>query len=185
MKIKIKEFFSIKDVFKTRNLVIMAMMAALSAILTLIEPYINPQQKLFAFDYLPRAIVAIYMGPWAAIVTAFVADFLGVMLNPSYGYFFGYAISAMLTDFMCALFLYKRNLEKLHVAVLRVSLWRILVMVIVVFGLNGIWTMMMYGTSAENYFQFFRLARNFVQFPIDVFLVVFLGRYLKKFFNGK
>jgi ECF transporter S component (folate family) len=154
----------------------MAIMAALSAVLTIFEPYITPELKLYAFDYLPRAIVAIYFGPLAALVTAFVADFIGFLMNPSYGYFFGYALSAMTADFLCAILLYRRDIK-----VWRVALWRILVIAVVVFGLNSLWNIMWFGVDAAKYFTGARLIRNLVQFPLDVFLVTFVGRYVKRF----
>jgi ECF transporter S component (folate family) len=175
----IKDFFNPRGVFTTRNLVLMALMVTLSTILTAVEVYVAPMQKLFAFDYLPRAIAAILFGPWAALTVAFVSDFTSFLIQPQYGYFIGYALSAMTADFLCALLLYKRK-----ISVWRVVLWRILVLAIVVFGLNGIWNTAFFGVAAGKYFTGFRLLRNLMQMPLDVFLVTLFGRIARKFISG-
>lgn len=175
-----KEFFNPKGVFKTRNLVIMALMVAASTVLSALETYIDPSQKLYSFAYLPRAMVALSFGPWAAIVTAFVADFTGFLTDPRYGYFIGYALSAIVADFVCAVFLYRRE-----IVAWRVAVYRLLVVILVTLGLNGIWQVWYYGMEAGKYFTGFRIVRNLIQFPLDVYLVTTMGRYMRKFTSGQ
>lgn len=175
-----KDFFNPRDVFKTRSLVIMALMVALSTVLSMLETYVDPSQKLYSFAYLPRAMAALSFGPWAALAVGFVSDFTGFLTNPQYGYFFGYALSAMLTDFFCALLLYKKE-----IVVWRVAVARILVVIFVIFGLNSIWQIAYFGTEAGKFFTGFRVVRNLVQFPLDVYLITTMGRYVRKFMEGK
>jgi ECF transporter S component (folate family) len=175
-----KDFFNPKGVFKTRNLVIMALMVAASAALGMLETYIEPSQKLYSFAYLPRAMAALSFGPYAAVVVAFAADFTGFLADPRYGYFIGYALSAMATDFLCAVFLYKREITWKRAACARA-----LTVALVVFGLNGIWQVLYYGAGAAKYFTGFRVVRNLIQFPLDVYLITTVGRYMRKFVSGQ
>lgn len=175
-----KEFFDPRGVFKTRNLVIMALMVALSTVLSALETYVDPAQKLYSFSYLPRAMVALTYGPWAAMVVAFVSDFTGFLTHPNYGYFIGYALSAIVTDFICAVFLYKQE-----ITAKRVVIARLLVVLLVTFGLNSLWQVAYYGMEAGKFFSLFRVVRNLIQFPLDVYLITTLGRYMRKFAEGK
>jgi ECF transporter S component (folate family) len=146
----------------------------------MLETYVEPSQKLYSFAYLPRAMAALSFGPYAAIIVAFVADFTGFLADPRYGYFFGYALSAMATDVICAVFLYNREITWK-----RAALARLLTAVLVVFGLNGIWQVLYYGSEAAKYFTGFRLLRNLIQFPLDVYLIATMGRYMRKFVSGQ
>ena len=172
-----KEFFNPKGIFNTRNLVLMALMIGLSTVLNMLtDIYITPTQKLFSFAYLPRAVVAIMYGPIAASATAFVADFTGWVINPRGPYHPGFAISAIVADISCAAFLYKQK-----ISFLRVALWRIFVVVFVFLGLNYMWMNMLYGSSAAGFFTGVRLARNAVQLPLDIFLVMVVGKYIRQY----
>ena len=180
MKNRLIELFNPKDIFKTRALVLMALMVALSTALSAVEVYLDPTQKLFSFAYLPRAMAAILFGPWAALAVAFVSDLTSFVASSSgFAYFPGYALSAMVADFLCALLLYKRELSFWRVAV-----WRGLVIVFVIFGLNSIWMIMFYGVEAGKYFSLFRVVRNLFQLPLDIYLVTKLGRDMRKFLAG-
>jgi ECF transporter S component (folate family) len=154
----------------------MALMVAASTVLGMLETYIDPSQKLYSFTYLPRAMAALSFGPYAALAVAFVADFTEFLANPAYGYFIGYALSAMTADVLIAVFLYNREITWKRAAAARV-----LVIILVVFGLNGIWQVLYYGSSAAKYFTGFRVVRNLIQLPLDVYLITTMGRYMRKF----
>ena len=168
---RIKEFFSVKDVFKTNNLVVMAMMVALKMILSQFSIYLTPTFKLIEFSYLPSAIVSILYGPIAGVVFGFVADTVGFIAKPVGPYFVGYAISEMVSNFIYACFLYK-----CPITWQRVLMSRVIITVSVTFGLNFIWNVMMYGSVASKYFTGARLLNNLVQLPLYVFLIVFFAK---------
>ncbi len=174
-QIEQRNFFGKSNVFTLRNLVLMGLMLAIGAVLSRFTIYITPTFKMITFSYLPGAIVAMFLGPWAALIYGFVSDFIQYIANPQGGYFPGYAISEMLSYFIYALFLYQKP-----VTVLRVALARLIILVVVTFGLNYIWTSMMYGTAASGYFTGARLINNIVQYPFHVILITFLGKKLVK-----
>ncbi len=171
----IKDFFAKKNVFSLRNLIFMGLMLAIGAVLSRFTLYITPTFKAITFAYLPGAMVAMLLGPWAAIIYGFVSDFILYIVNPQGGYFPGYALSEMFTYFIYACFMYQKP-----VTILRVTLARAIITVAVTFGLNYIWTSMMYGTAASGYFTGARLINNIVQFPFHVVLITFVGKKLLK-----
>ncbi|MDR1540832.1 MAG: folate family ECF transporter S component [Clostridiales bacterium] len=166
-----RRFFSLKDIFKTRNFAVMAMMVALHFILSQFTIYLSPTFKAITFAYLPGAIVAILYGPWAAIAFGFAADTVGFIAKPVGPYFVGYALSEMVTNFIFAAFLYQKQIN-----VLRALLARLVNMAVVTFGLNYLWNVIMYGSIASAYFTSVRFINNLVQLPVYVALIVFFGR---------
>ncbi len=169
------DIFSFKKVFTVKNMIIMGMMVATAVVLSRFSLYITPTFKAISFAYLPGVLVSVLFGPWAALVFGFVSDWATFLANPQGFYFFGYAISGMVTYFIYACFLYKRPIQ-----IWRVVLARALVIILVVFGLNFIWNSMMYGTIASKYFTSVRLINNLVQFPFHVAITLFLARFITK-----
>jgi ECF transporter S component (folate family) len=168
---KVDGFFSRKGVFTPKNLVVMAMMVALAAILSRFSIYITPTFKAISFAYLPGAITAMLFGPWAALVYGLASDTLNYFANPQGGYFPGYALSEMLSYFIYACFLYKRP-----VSFVRVLIARILILITVVFGLNYLWMNIMYGSTAGSFFTGARLINNLVQLPFHTLLITFVAK---------
>jgi ECF transporter S component (folate family) len=134
--------------------------------------YLTPTFKAISFSYLPGVITAVLFGPWAALIYGLAADTVGYMANPTGGYFFGYAISAMVTYFIYAVLLYGSQNDKLWQLVVRAAIARILIIGIVFFGLNFQWARMTYGQVAGAFFTGVRLINNAVQFPFHVALTV-------------
>lgn len=171
MKRTTKDFFSLKEVFTTRNMVVMAMMLALKVVISPFSIYLSPTFQLITFGYLPGAMVSILYGPVAGLVFGFAADTVGYIMNPMGGYFIGYALSEMMGNFVYALFLYKKPLT-----IPRVLAARLVIMATVTFGLNFLWNVIMYGAAASKYFTGARLINNLVQLPLYVALILFFGR---------
>ncbi len=175
-KDSLASWFSIKDVFTVRSTVVMGMMVALSVVLDQFSIYLTPTFKAIGFSYLPGVMVALLYGPWAALTFGFVTDTVGFLIN-SHGsaYFGGYAISAMISNLIYACLLYNRP-----VSIQRVAIARALVIILVGFGLNFVWSSVMYGTGASKYFSTGRFINNVVQFPFHVLLTTFVCKYLLK-----
>ena len=170
-RVRLLDFFSVKDVFALRNVIIMGLMAALTAVLSRFTIYISPTQKFMDIAYLPGAVIAMLYGPWAALGFGFVSDTVGYFANPQGVYFFGYAVSKMVSLFIYACFFYKQR-----VTLGRAIAARALVLVIVVFGLNFVWQSIMMGQLSAAYFTSTRLVLNAVQFPFHVALILLLGK---------
>lgn len=168
--------FSTKNVFSLRNVIFMGIMAALSVLLDIFLSFnITPTFRAISFAYLPGVIVGIFYGPWAALAFGFVADTVKYFVRPEGAYFFGYALSEMLSYFLIAVFQYKRELK-----IWRIAAARFLVLIIIVFGMNYLWNYMMFGQIASKYYTIARVTNNIVQFPIHVALIYFLAKLVKK-----
>ena len=157
--------------FNTRKIVVMGLMIALAMILSSFDIRITPSFKLFSIIYIPSAIVSIIYGPIAGLIFGFASDFATYLARPSGPYFMGYAISAMVANLIYGCFLYKKPLS-----LARVAIARALVVLIVTLGLNAIWLIMMYGQTAGEFYTQTRLVRNLIQFPLDVFLITYIGK---------
>jgi len=161
--------------FSTKKVVVMGLMIALAVILSSFDIWITPSFKLFSIIYLPSAIVSILYGPVAGVIFGFASDFATYLAKPVGAYFFGYAISAMVANFIYGTFIYKRK-----ISIPRVAIARALVVFIVTLGLNAIWMNMMYGQSAGQFYTSTRLIRNLIQFPLDVLLITYISRLAVK-----
>lgn len=164
-------FFSIKNVFKTQNLVVMALMVALKAVLSSFAIYITPTFRIFSFTYLPGAMVALLYGPWAGIVFGFASDFIGYFVHPMGPYLPVYAFSEMVANFIYALFLYRRPL-----VVWRTVLAQITVVIVVIFGMGYLWNWLLYGAVATSFFTGARFLSNLINTPVYVFLIMVMGK---------
>lgn len=175
---KVREFFSLKGVFTIRNISIMGMMVAVSVVLNQFSIYITPTFKGISFAYLPGVIVAMFFGPWAALIYAFVSDTINFLVRPIGFYFPGYTLSEMLCCFTYACFLYKQS-----TTVLKVVFARMINLVFVIFGLNFLWNVLMYGATASKFFSSARLINNLVQLPFHVLIICTIIKITKKRFD--
>ena len=164
--------------FTTKKVVVMGLMIALAIILSTFDIWITPSFKLFSIIYLPSAIVSILYGPIAGLLFGFASDFATYLIKPVGPYFFGYAISAMVANFIYGTIIYNRP-----ITIARVAISRILVVFVVTLGLNAIWMNMMYGQTAGEFYTGTRLIRNLIQFPLDVALITFISKLAVKIEN--
>ncbi|MDR2356195.1 MAG: folate family ECF transporter S component [Clostridiales Family XIII bacterium] len=170
-----KTQFAIKNAFTLENLILMALMAAIAAVLSRFSIYLTPTFRAITFTYLPGVITAALCGPWCALAYGFVSDALQYFANPQGGYFPGYALSEMLSCLIYALFLYGKPVK-----LLRVAAARLVVLVLVTMGLNYVWMNMMYGTLAGGFYTGARLINNLVQFPFHVAIIMLVvGRVVR------
>lgn len=165
--------------FTTKKVVVMGLMIALAVILSTFDIWVTPNFKLFSIIYLPSAIVSILYGPIAGIIFGFASDFATYLAKPVGPYFFGYALSAMVANFIYGTFLYKQK-----ISITRVAIARAIIVFTVTLGLNAIWMNMMYGQSAGQFYTGTRLIRNLIQFPLDVILITYIGRLAVKVENS-
>lgn len=166
-----KSFFSTKNVFTTHNLIVMALMVALKIILSQFTIFPTPTFKLISFAYLPGAMVSMLYGPWAGLVFGLVGDTVGYIVKPAGPYFFGYAISEMVTNLIYAVFLYKKPLK-----IWRVAAAKVIIILTVFCGINFLWNVIMYGAVASKFFTWQRIINYFIQTPLSVSLTVIMAR---------
>jgi ECF transporter S component (folate family) len=172
-------FFSVKGVFGTRNLAVMAVFLAIRTLLGLpfMTIYVGPSFKLITFTYVMDAFTAMLFGPVAGLAFGFAGDTLGFFasLGGGGGYFPGFALSEMATCFIFACFFYKRSVTLPRVA----AAW-MLNLGAVLLGMNSMWLILMYGESAGAVFTFARVVSNLAQSPAHVLILWFLLKRVSK-----
>ena len=166
-----RKFFSSQNLLNTRTLVVIALMVALKAVLGSFTIFLTPTFKAVTISYLPGAVVAALYGPVAGMAFGFVADTVGYIVKPGGPYFIGYALSEMITNFIYACFLYKREIK-----VWRVLLAQITIVTTVFLGLNFVWNMIMYGSIASKFYTTARLVKCALNLPIYVTLITICTR---------
>ena len=166
------EFFSVKGVFTPKHVAVMAMLLGIRAILShpLLTFYFQGM-KIFSFAYITDALCVMLFGPIAGFVFAFAGDTIGFFAAAGTGgaYFPGFAISEMLTCLIFAFFFYKKD-----ITVPRVILAWLINLFVILLGLNMVWLMLMYGSSAGSVYTSIRFVINLVQAPVHIFLLWFL-----------
>jgi ECF transporter S component (folate family) len=158
----------------------MALMAALTFVLSQFTIAIGDTFKLLSLSYLPGAVVGCLFGPWAGVAFGFVADTVGYIARPMGPWFPGYALSAMIVNFIYALFLYRQRLS-----VPRVTLAHISQTLLVTLGVNYLWNIIMYGAAAGTFFTGQRIVNNIVQIPLHVFLTWMFCRLARRLEAGR
>lgn len=166
-----RHFFRLRGVFTARSIAVMGIMLALSALLSLFTIDITPTFRAISFTFIPASVVSILYGPWAALAFGAVSDLFNFIVRPSGVYFPGYALSAMASNFIYALLMYRRP-----VSIWRAVVSRVLVTAVSTFALNYLWNLILYGSAAGAFFTAARLISNAVKLPLYAFLIYVLGR---------
>lgn len=154
----------------------MGVLIAMTAVLSLFTVYLTPELRLMSFAFLPGAVGSILFGPVAGLIMGFLGDFVAYIVNPHGGYFFGFAVSAMVQNLIYATFLYGRS----RLSLLRIALSQALVVALVNLGLNMLWLNIMYGSTAGTLYNNVRLLKSIMEYPVAVGLVYFFGRFAKQ-----
>lgn len=129
------------------------------------------------FSFVPVAISAMLCGPLVSLVTGFISDILGFFITSTISpmtFFPGYTLSAMLGALIYSLFLYRSN-----ISVLRITLAKLCVNLIVNAFLGAIWLSIMYGKKPFLLYLSGGLIKNIILLPIEIyFLMVILHRVI-------
>ena len=165
-----RKFWQIKGVFSTRRLVLMGMFVALAAALAVFNTYLSSDYRVLSFSYLPMAVGSALFGPYAGFVMGFAGDTVSFLVNPMPPYFPGFALSAMLQNFIYAMFLYRKPLTWPRVILAQAATLP------VTLGLNMLWLNIMMGRTAGELYTAARLIGNLILFPVHVALVYYCVR---------
>ena len=168
-----RSFFSLKGVFTTKNLAVMAMMVALTMVLSPITTFFIPHRITFA--YLPGIIVAMLYGPWAAVLFGFVSDFAGYIVFPTGPYHPGFAISDSVHYFIFACFLYGRKFS-VRQYLWRITIARLLVTGIILYALDFVWLSHLFGSTVATFFTSTRAISHLGLLPVHVGMMLALTK---------
>ena len=180
---------SAKELKSTRNLVLCAMMAALSIILmSTTSFYITPTIKI-GFSGLPNRLVDFMFGPIVGAIFGGVMDVLKFLIKPDGGFFFGYTLTAIAGGFIYGLFYDSLQIKKpLNIntetktrtkillwikanamSILLIFIANALVKVLCNIGMNTLWSSMTTGKAVLAILPG-RVIKNLIQIPTDTVL---------------
>ena len=171
---------SAKELKSVRSIAGMAMLLAVSIILSQFSVALTPQLKV-GLAFLATALLGMIYGPVAGGVAAGVGDIIKFILKPSGAFFFGFTLNAILGGVFYGIFFYKNK-----PGVTRSVVSKLLINLLVNAGLGTLWSSMLYGKGFMALIGP-RLIKNLTLLPIEA-LILFvvtaavakaLGRYLK------
>lgn len=136
--------------FKTRNLMLLALFAAISIILTRFLSFYLPILAVntvrVSLGNIPIMLAGLLLGPFAGAATGIVADLIGSTMFSGLGYFPGFTLTAALVGLVPGLIKsYVRNPDKYSSILLIVFITELITSM----GLNTLWLSIL---SHVNYF---------------------------------
>lgn len=164
---------SARELRSIRQLVLCAMLLAMSVVLRRLSFYLTPSVKV-TFDYLPIAVSGLLAGPFACMLVGALSDFLGAILFPAGAFFPGYTLTALLTGLVFGSGLYKAK-----PTIWRVAIVRALIVVFLHIGLNTVWSSMFLGKAFLALIPT-RALKSAIQYPVDVLLLYLLLNLAKR-----
>lgn len=135
-----------------------------------------------SFSFILVALSGILFGPATGALFAFAEDILEFLLFPSsYGFFFGYTLSAILGVWCYAFFLYDSRITVLKLIVSK-ALSSFAVNVL----LGSFWTWILTGKSkAYLYYAAKSLVKNATLFPVQILLLVIVLNMVLPFLSSR
>lgn len=151
-----------------------AMFCALAAALNMFAIPLSPQLRI-TFGFLAIAASCRMYGPVPNVIAAFILDFITYMINPTGGYFPGFALTAMVQALLYSWLYY----QKPSLGILRICTGRILAVLIGNVLMNSLWLKMMYDLPFWS-MLIPRIIKNALLLPLECFLLVIVMRMLQR-----
>lgn len=171
----------------TRNLVLCAMMAALSIVLSYTTSfYITPEIKI-GFSGLPNRLVDFMFGPVVGCIFGGLMDVIKFFIKPDGAFFPGYTLTAMVGGLIYGIFYYRLQIKTPQIttetgwpkvkawilanisSILLIFIANVLVKCICNIGLNTLWSSMFTGKAWIALLPT-RIGKNLIQIPVDTVL---------------
>ena len=152
-----------------RKLAISAMLITLDVLFTRVLAINTPLMKI-GFGFAAVAVSAMLYGPFWAMLTAALGDFLGAIIFPTGAFFPGFTLTAALTGLIFGLCLYKRG-QKLVWPVLAAGLNCLLITLVANTALIAY-------ISGNDYSVLFtaRTVQFFIMFPVQALVLAWFNR---------
>ncbi len=152
-----------KNLYRTKVMVTAALLIALTITLARFASFQTLSVRI-SFSFLPTALCSMLFGPWVGAVSAFLSDFLGMLINSKgMAYFPGYGLSEALYGLTFALFLYQREKSYKNI-ILCVLIQTIFIGI----GLGSLWNWILYQNPYWTTLLG-RLPSNLVMIPVKIF----------------
>lgn len=167
---------SSNEMKSVRNLCLIALIIALRVIANAFSIPIVKGYLEIAFDFIPAMIGGLLFGPIVAIYSGAIGDIAGFLLNPSSDFNLCYTLSAILSGFIYALFLYKQK-----ITILRIFVSKLIVNLFVNSFLGTLWIYIYYNTKGRGFLVLLgtRLIKNLISLPIETtVMVLFIALFI-------
>lgn len=156
---------------RTRTIAFVGLLVSMEIIFTRFLSFQTPIVRI-GFGFIPIAFSAIMFGPVIGGLTAAIADIIGMMIFPAGAYFPGFTLSAFIGGAIYGLFLHKKP-----VTVLNVAISVLLITILVDLGLNTLWLTMITGKAASVIIVP-RIYKCIIMLPIQVAAIQILWKYI-------
>ncbi|MGE5631544.1 MAG: folate family ECF transporter S component [Caulobacteraceae bacterium] len=162
---------------RTKTLVFVSLLIAMEVIFTRFLSFQTPIIRI-GFGFIPIAFSGIMFGPLIGGLTGALSDIIGVTLFSSGAFFPGFTLSAFLGGVIYGLFLHRKP-----VTILNVAVSVLLITLFIDLGLNTLWLSMMTG-KAVTVLLIPRAYKSAIMLPIQVITIQVLWRYLGSYLNS-
>ncbi len=156
---------------KSKTIAFVGLLISMEVIFTRFLSFQTPIIRI-GFGFIPVAFSAILFGPLIGGLTGALADVAGMMIFPKGAYFPGFTLSAFLSGTIYGLFLYKRP-----VTIINVALSVFVITLFVDLGLNTLWLSMITGNAALGLLAP-RIYKSAIMLPIQAATIHVLWRYI-------
>ncbi len=155
-------------------LALMGLFIALGIVFTRVLKPIDLPYLRVSFGFIATSVCSMMLGPFLGGINAAVADVAGFFLFPTPGAFFfpGLTFSALLAGIIYGIYLYKKP-----VTLLRVALAVLTVTVLIDMFLNTYWLSILLGQAWKVMFPI-RAIKAAVWYPVQVIIIYYLRRII-------
>ncbi len=162
-----KEYWqtAVREGKQLRMLAVAALLVALRIVISSFFIPIGENQRIY-FSFFVNALGSLIYGPVVSLGTGFVSDILGYIIHPTGEFFPGYTLTTMMGAFTYAVFFYRAR-----ITVLRITLCKICVNLLVNVGLGALWSTILYG-KGYLYYLTKSLIKNIGMLPVEVIVLV-------------
>jgi len=163
-----------KRVFTTKKMVMVSLLIAMQIVLERFVPLVNLGNIRVSFTFVPVSICSIIFGPLTGGLSAFIADFLGMLIAPGGqgAYHFGFGLTTFLGGVTYGLIAKKFGVKTVSMLV-AVIICQIVLGAIV----NTYWLIDLLG---QGYMALFpaRLLKSVIMVPIQTVMIVTVWKYI-------
>lgn len=157
-----------KEFSSLRHICYAALLCAMAIILEWFQIPLS-ETLYISVSFVAVSICSMITGPLMAIPCGIIVDLVGYAIHPTGPFFPGYTLTAVLSAFVYALFLYRAR-----ASFARVAGAKGLVNLVINTFIGSIWRVVLYGSSPFLYYICSAGVKNILLFPLEVSLLCWL-----------
>ncbi|MDT2738736.1 folate family ECF transporter S component [Enterococcus canintestini] len=161
---------------KKVNIYMISVMGLLIALIVVLWNFlaIETQFLKISFDFVPKMIIGILLGPFWSAIGALLADIIGNTLFLKAPFFIGFTLNKLIEGYFYGAFFYKKNINWRNTILCTLS-----ITILINFILTPFWLSIMYNVPIDSLAIWIpRLIKTAIVFPIQVVLIHKIGNSL-------